>query len=387
MSRDRADTEKELEAVVDLTAHPTEDALLALAQGQTFPAERKRLLAHLDRCDECRDLLAALSEHTSDTIIGSWLSGYRVEKFFDKGAIGAVYLAKNEAGEQAAIKVLLSDVSESASHIARMRAEARTLSGVTHQNVVRVLGFGELNNGMPYVVMEFVDGEPLSTRLRTKAPSLKRSLDWLDQLLAGLEACHAANIIHRDLKPANVLVCESPRGQMIKLIDFGISRHRDNTRITSPQTLMGSAGYLAPELLAGVEADERSDLYAVGCIAWRLFTGSTVFPSAGVSPVVVMQAHAQQEPPKLREVLPMASPFLEKWVASLLEKDPARRTTSATAARDELDGVLSELEKTVIEHTPTRGGKALPLPPLNLQVTATDLPKADQPTRPDRKKV
>lgn len=375
MSRDRAETEKEMRAISD--AHPSEDELVALSAGQVSPADRKRLVVHLDACAICRGLLAALGdeETPSDALIDRVVSGHRVERFVAKGGMGAVYVARPVAGgAPVALKVMISG-DDDLQQTARMRAEARALMSVRNEHVVRVIAFTELDDGRPCVIMEYLEGEPLHLRLKRKMPGLSAALGWLDQLLDGLEACHAQGVIHRDLKPSNVLVIESPRGPLVKLIDFGLAKQNDATIITSPQSLVGSAGYLAPELLGGSAATVVTDLYSLGCVAWKLLTGLPVFPTPGNNPIEVLRRHAREEPPRLRTLLPSAPTGLELWVDLLLARKPADRFGSATTARRSLDEVRRQLESTVIEKTPMRGAKALG------EDSDTHL---DRPTRQDR---
>lgn len=376
MSRDRAETEKEMAAISD--GHPTEDELVALSEGQVSPADRKRLVVHLDGCTVCRGLLAALGdgETPADALIDRVVSGHRVERFVAKGGMGAVYVARPiGGGAPVALKVMLSGADDDLQQTARMRAEARALMAVRNEHVVRVIAFTELDDSRPCVLMEYLEGEPLHQRLKRKTPGLAAALGWLDQLLDGLEACHAQDVIHRDLKPSNVLVIDSPRGPVVKLIDFGLAKQRDSTIITSPKSLVGSAGYLAPELLTGGDASIATDLYSLGCVAWKLLTGLPVFPTPGNNPLEVLRRHAREDPPRLRTLVPAASISLELWVDLLLARKPTDRFGSATTARRSLDEIRRELESTVIEKTPMRGGKAL------VEDSDTHI---DRPTRQDR---
>lgn len=324
--------------------HPTEDELLALSDGVAKPAERARLVAHLDGCASCRALLAAFASTESDPLIGTMIGGYLVESYVSKGAMGAVYVARApNAQRPVALKLALS---QSDARV-RMRAEARALAALSHPNVVGVFGFGELSDGRPWIAMEYLEGETLYDRLRRKTPGRRLALEWLDSLLSGLEACHEKQIVHRDLKPANVLLVDDE----VKLIDFGLARHDEATAITNSESVMGSVGFLAPELLEGVQASPGSDLYAVGCIAWQVLTGAPVFSSAGRSPIQVMREHIEKPAPPLRDVLDDVSPELEAWIAGLLERDPKRRS-SMKDARSGLERARRASDATVIERAP-----------------------------------
>ncbi|MBL8910907.1 MAG: serine/threonine protein kinase [Archangium sp.] len=345
MARGSLVTEKEMPAV----GHPTEDELLALSDGVAKPAERERLVAHLDGCTSCRALLAEFTSsssasRSSDPLIGSMVGGYLVESYVSKGAMGAVYVARApNAQRPVALKLALP----SRDARVRMRAEARALAALSHPNVVGVFGFGELSDGRPWIAMEYLEGETLNVRLSRKTPGLRLALEWMDSLLGGLSACHEKQVIHRDLKPSNVLLVDGE----VKLIDFGLARQDEATAITNPESVMGSVGFLAPELLEGTQASAASDLYAVGCIAWQVLTGTPVFKTAGQSPLRVMRAHLEKPAPKLREVLDDASPELEAWLAGLLERDPKKRS-SMKKARRELEIARHALEATVIDRAP-----------------------------------
>ncbi|MFT3710011.1 MAG: protein kinase [Archangium sp.] len=381
MARDRAVTEKEM-AVPD--THPTEDELVALASGQVMPRERRRLVEHLDGCAACRGLLAALSEEEDETpadaLADRVIAGHRIERFIAKGGMGAVYVARPvNGGAQVALKVMLPDTEGDLKQPARMRAEVRTLMSVDNDHVVKVIGFAELDDGRPCVIMEYLEGEPLHVRLKRKSPGLGAALGWIDQLLDGLIACHSQGVIHRDLKPSNVLVLDTPRGPLIKLIDFGLAKQRDATNITSPRSLVGSAGFLAPELLTGASASVATDLYSLGCVAWRILTGNTVFPAAGTNAIEVLRRHAKETPPRLRTVLPGAPAGLDVWIDFLLARNPGDRFGSGKAARASLDEVRREFDSTVIEKTPMRG-RAL----VEDSDTQLERPATQRPTRDDR---
>lgn len=347
-------------------AHLREEQLAALATGQLLEPERRQLSAHLEGCAECRGELADLRRGTEllDPLLGSVVAGYRVERFLSHGGMGAVYLASGLDGAQVALKVLLSSVAEDPQFQARMRGEARALMAVRHRNVVGVRGVGELPDGRPWLMMDFIAGQTLAERLTLQGFNLRGASTLLDQLLAGLEACHALGVLHRDLKPSNLLVRDTPGGPEVVLIDFGLAKARNATAITHADALVGSVGYLAPELLRGEPVSLPADLYAVGCIAWRLFTGESVYAPGPV--VETMQRHLADPVPRLRAVVPEAPGLLAQWVERLLSKDPAARYASAKEAREALAVARRALEHTVLDEddepertdpmVPTAGG-------------------------------
>jgi serine/threonine-protein kinase len=233
-----------------------------------------------------------------------------------RGGMGVVWKARDtETGQIVALKLLRAAYSEDPDYVARFERELELAKRIHSQNVVQVLGYG-VRDGTPYLSLEFVDGPSLREILKAHGPySWPEARQVLTQLAEGLADAHATGVIHRDMKPSNVLV--GPDG-VAKIADFGIAKGLDLTRVTGTSTLLGTPAYLPPE----GPADQRSDLYSLGVIAYEIMTG--VVPFEGRTYQDVILAHVRT-PPNLDRLPPEARPIIG-W---LLAKDPAARPQTA----------------------------------------------------------
>ena len=222
----------------------------------------------------------------SDSLIDRVLAErYHILKRIGEGGMGRVYLGEHvKMNRQCAIKVMnpaLVNDHESATRFAR---EASSAARIIHPNVAAVFDFGE-SEGLVYLVMEYVDGEPLSRILSREAPlSLERTVDIALQIADGLGAAHELGIIHRDLKPDNILVARTRAGKEVaKVVDFGIAKAMQETvgeALTRTGLVIGTPEFMSPEQLLGDPIDARSDLYALGCIMHLMLTASPPFEAA-----------------------------------------------------------------------------------------------------------
>lgn len=282
---------------------------------------------------------------TTSIHIGSLVGPYEVSAVIGAGGMGVVYEAHHD-DERVAIKVLHPQRADDPR--ARRRFRDETLAGliVHHPNVAQTLDHGVLD-GAPYLIMERVCGEPLGLQVqRDGAPSLRRAVIIVQQILAGLGALHAAGIVHGDVKSDNVLVEHLDDGDLrIRLIDLGLAHVQfaagdDVRRFDAEDGLIsGTPEYMAPEVIRGEGSSMSSDLYAAGIILYELITGAT--PFAGGASTVIARRHVDDEvvPPSLRcdDEIPSA---LDRIVLRALAKDPARRFPSAEAFSAELATVL-----------------------------------------------
>jgi len=251
------------------------------------------------------------------------------------GGMGAVYLARDpKLHRQVAIKLILEGFDNEESR-ERFEREARSIANLaTHRNIVTIFDSGDYN-GKPYIVMEYVPGETLAAKTRqADAIPLVQKLDYLEQLCAGLAHAHQAQIVHRDIKPVNVMV--TPQG-VVKILDFGIAHlGTAHTNLTSSGTVMGTFNYMSPEQIKGEAIDERSDIFAVGAVAYELFSRRQAFP--GVLPAVFHQV-VSSSPVSLTEIAPDLPPEVVAIVDKALEKRAADRyqdleTMSVAVARE-----------------------------------------------------
>ncbi|MBI5542811.1 MAG: serine/threonine protein kinase [Deltaproteobacteria bacterium] len=267
---------------------------------------------------------------------------FRVERLLGSGGMGLVYLAEQVSlGRKVALKVLRNDLSHEGMK-ERFHREALLLSSVEHSGVVRVIDFGH-HEGSACLVMEYVEGESLEAVLQREAPlSVERAERVLDQLAQGLVAIHAKGIIHRDLKPENVTLTRTGDGrEQARLLDFGIARLAEpeaGDSVTRLGFILGTPEYMSPEQAMGQPLDARSDLYALGLIAFRMLAGRHPLP--GPSPLEYVSQQIHLAPPSLLEAAPTLSsaPHLLELVAACLAKAPDARPQTAQVFLERLSG-------------------------------------------------
>ncbi|WP_062528001.1 serine/threonine-protein kinase [Demequina rhizosphaerae] len=264
---------------------------------------------------------------------GTTLGGrYVLRSLLAVGGMGEVWRGTDtDLDREVAIKVLKEGAAENETFLRRFRNEAKNAAGLLHGNIAQVYDYGD-HDGTPYIVMELVEGEPLSTILeRERTLDEARLVTIMRHTCRGLEAAHAAGIMHRDIKPGNLLVQEADH---VKITDFGVSRGTDQTTLTATGMVMGTAQYLAPELALGKPATAASDLYALGIIAFEAVAGKRPFTAASAVDIAISQVN-DPVPPLPKGV----SPELADLILRLLEKNPRRRPDSAL----ELDRMLAGL--------------------------------------------
>jgi serine/threonine protein kinase len=244
---------------------------------------------------------------------------YRLGPVLGEGAAGVVYRA-TDGEREVAVKVLRAEDPIAQRRFAR---EARLARASDSRHLVPVLEVGDR-----YIVLPLYPGGTLADRLSTQQRlSVDETVDLAAQLGKGLDALHARAVVHRDVKPSNVLL---DGGGVAALADFGLARGEDSTQLTRDGQLVGTAQYLAPELIEGKYATPASDIYALGCVLYECLVGEPPFTGRG--PAEIGFAHLFEAPPDPRERRPELSPDLALGLLTSLEKDPTRRPTSGTAA-------------------------------------------------------
>jgi len=249
---------------------------------------------------------------------------YTLTERLAAGGMGEVWAAIDTVlGRTVAVKLLHPALSQESDFVERFRAEARHTAALHHPNIAAVFDYGE-DDGTAYLVMELVDGQPLSRIIAERAPlSAQETIAILIQAAAALDAAHEGGVVHRDVKPANILV--TPDGTA-KLTDFGISRAVDSVPLTRTGQVLGTAQYLSPEQALGQSATASSDVYALGVVGHEMLTGQRPFDTGNV--VSTALAHVSQPPPPLPDTVPVG---VRDVISAALAKDPADRPASAAA--------------------------------------------------------
>jgi beta-lactam-binding protein with PASTA domain len=258
---------------------------------------------------------------------------YHVVDRIAAGGMGEVFRARDAVLDRdVAIKVLHRQLAGDAGFVERFRREARAAAGLSHPNIVGVHDRGAVD-GIYYMVMEYVRGRSARDVLNAEglvAPA--QAADVLLQILSALDHAHRKGIVHRDVKPENVMIT---RDGTVKVADFGLARAYADAQITEAGTVTGTVQYLAPEQLQGEPADPRTDLYALGIVAYELLTGRLPFTGETPMAIAYKHIHGRVPPPSARN--PAVPKALDGWVASMTEKNRELRPESAAEARRDLD--------------------------------------------------
>ena len=248
------------------------------------------------------------------------------------------------------MKILRLDLQNESQTQARFQREALATSELSHPNIVSVLDVGT-DHGLPYMVMEYVDGPDLKDYIRENSPlDLREVIQIMDQILSAVALAHKHNVIHRDLKPQNILM--DKRGN-IKIADFGIAVALNQSSITQTNSVMGSVHYMSPEQTRGGLVTRQSDIYSLGIILYELITGTV--PFNGDTPVSIALKHAQEPIPSIRKKDRSVPQALENVVLKATAKDPRDRYPSAQAMKADLDSSLDPARADEPVFVPTHG--------------------------------
>lgn len=270
--------------------------------------------------------------------VGTRLGTYEISAFVAAGGMGEVYRARHTVlGREVAIKTVGAQISDDAAK-RRLIREAQHASVLAHPNICAIYEVGEAG-GLPFIVMEYVDGRPLSAMLREGVPPLRLSLEYGIQVAGALEHAHGHGIVHRDLKSSNVVI---DAGGTAKVLDFGLARRlpgsagrpSGQSTVTAGDALAGTLSHMAPEILRGERADARSDVWALGVLLYELVTGE--LPFQGRTPFETSSAIMGEPPRPMSRRVPLA---LRLVIERCLVKDPNGRYQRARAVLDSLDAI------------------------------------------------
>ncbi|MCG8417920.1 MAG: protein kinase [Proteobacteria bacterium] len=286
--------------------------------------------------------------------IGQEIGNFRITGRLGVGGMGAVYCAENKLiGKRVAIKVLRPSASADARLVKRFFNEARAASSIEHPGIVEILDCGYYGEGIPYIVMEYVDGESLDARIRRlgRLP-VELAISIARRIADALAAAHEENIVHRDLKPDNVmLLFDSGRGseeageERVKLLDFGVAKllmeSGQSANSTRTGILLGTPLYMSPEQCIGAaRIDGRADLYAMGCMLFAMLCGHPPFRGGGAGQILA--AHIHVEPPRPSKTNRTVPPALDALIERLLRKNPGDRFACAREVDRALQAIGSD---------------------------------------------
>jgi eukaryotic-like serine/threonine-protein kinase len=272
-----------------------------------------------------------------DYTVGQKLGDYEILGVLGAGGMGKVYQVRNTISDRVeAMKILLPNLADQKELAERFLREIKLLAGLSHPNIAELRTALTLDNQL-VMIMEYVDGVTLASRLHQGPVPVPDAVNYIDQVLSALAYAHQLNIVHRDIKPANMMLT---RQGVVKLMDFGIARSDHDSNMTITGTTLGSLNYMSPEQVRGETVDARSDLYSVGLSLYELLTGRLPFHGDTRYSLMVAQLQQAPEPPiVLRPDVPKA---LNDIILMVLAKDPAQRFQSATAFRNALKSAVPQ---------------------------------------------
>jgi len=283
----------------------------------------------------------------ASTLTGQVLDGrYQVLKKLGEGGMSYVYLARETAtNDTVAIKVLSPKLSAEKSSVERLRREAGLAMRLEHPNVCKILRLGETEDGLIYLVMPYLQGELLSDReIRGGPMSLEQGMPLLLEMCRGLHHAHELHIIHRDLKPENVMLVEDAAAQggiRAVVMDFGLAKERraepEVAKLTATGIVLGTPEFMSPEQIRGKPLDGRSDIYALGILAFEMFTGQLPFQGRSAQEMMIARLRGNAMP--LRQAKPELPAKLESVIAKSLDAEPERRWESMAAFAEALSGI------------------------------------------------
>src|SRR3989442_721962 len=275
---------------------------------------------------------AAVLRRADDPLLGQTLAEkYLVEKLIKRGGMGAVYRGKHVLMDKpVAIKVLRPSLAVDDAVVARFSREAKAASRISHPHAVNVTDFGEAENGVVFLVMEYLDGRTLKEIIKSEGPMpLARVVEIVRQVAGALDAAHGQGVVHRDLKSDNIMLSQTTGADWAKVLDFGIAKIQlpesfADADITAPNLVVGTPQYMSPEQCSQAGSiDARSDIYSLGVIVFEMLSGQV--PFTGESPTVIMMKQVQDRPPSILATRADLPAGIDQAIAKALAKQPLDR--------------------------------------------------------------
>ncbi|MEQ9320771.1 MAG: serine/threonine-protein kinase, partial [Polyangiaceae bacterium] len=302
-------------------------------------------------CAKCGALMPVAHVDGNDPMIGQVVGGrYRITGLLGEGGMGRVYVGEQQMGtavRKVAIKTLLTEFSKDPQVVARFMRECGTVVELEHPNTIKFYDFGQTDAGDLYIAMEFVDGEPLNDPIeRGGALDFERVDNIMRQICGSLHEAHEKGIVHRDLKPENVILTKrAGEEDFVKVLDFGIAKRHDavdtekEQKLTQAGMVLGTPPYMSPEQFTGKELDRRSDIYALGVMAYELLTGQLPFKAN--TPWEWATQHMTQQPSPFEQTGAMAAqipPHMKAAIMKALSKNAEERQGTAKEFYQDLRG-------------------------------------------------
>ncbi len=339
----------ELPVIMMSAKDQSTDVVAALGQGANdyitkpldLPIVLARVRAQLRTKEASAPRLERLDRTATERIApGTLLDGrYLLEEKLGTGTFGVVFRARDEQKHTAvAVKVLKSTLGDSLEALERLRRESRAARELRHPNAVEVHELRVTADSVAFLVMEYLEGHGLDVELREhRILPPQRAAEVLLPVCEVLAAAHAREMVHRDVKPANVFLQETPQGERVKVLDFGLAKPLAASAlersITLEGSILGSPAYMAPERLRNQPYDGRADVYSLGVMLYEMLTGRLPFVSADGDPLAVVTMHLTEEPRPPRALRPDLPEAVEAVVLSALAKDPQLRPQASVMGR------------------------------------------------------
>jgi serine/threonine-protein kinase len=275
-----------------------------------------------------------------------------------------------------AIKVMQGRLASDQDFRRRFQREVQVSRDLTHPHIVRVDDWGE-QDGILYLVLEFIDGQTMDGKIPDQGWTFEEALPYLQMTVEALIYAHGRGVVHRDLKPENIMI---PQGGGLKVMDFGLARSNDVSKVTKTGSALGTPGYMPPEQITGAPPRPVSDQYAFGIMMYEMLTGRRPFDDP--DPMSVLYKHMSEPPPSLRAGNPSISESLEVLVMRMLEKEPNQRLASFEVVRDALEEIASgrPWSPPPLPQGPPR--RVQPAPPAQSEAVVPDDARPDPPPGP-----
>jgi serine/threonine protein kinase len=307
------------------------------------------------------------TQKSQGALVGAVLEGvYRIDGMVGRGGMGSVYAATHlRLGKRVAVKVMAREFAANSEALARFHREAQVTSALGHPHIVQVFDFSVTEDGSPFIVMEFLEGEDLDHRLRrTGCLGSKEVVHIVKQVASALTATHRQAIVHRDLKPGNICLLEvAGETDFVKVLDFGISKIRTATiRLTRVAEIIGTPSYMSPEQALGRvdEVDERTDQWALACIAWECLMGRCLFAGDSAQSILFQVVHVPV--PRINTRPAEFSPAIEDVLRKALTKDKAGRFATVNDFAVALEEAAAIANPTTPQPETTSGADSMVAP-------------------------